>query len=284
MKYVCKGAVAPILTLLLLTQMAGCNGVDPASPSGWYATSSIYAYMRAIQDQSGKVTTIVQLRDGATASARYLYLSSGDVLYSSLDKSPQQYLGYNDDLFNNSLELSEHLKVMSARDIFLDFGLFTNIIYGKPEYYAVNTPGTGSSPTRAYVGFERSGQVMAGESSVELPPAFRILAPASEAIVSRTVPVTLTWTDVDPTTTMELDVAGSCIDNSRYNLHLILGSDTGGYTLNGSNYFPASITPSMNCRVAFLLQRVRLGGVSPQFAFGSFKGIQQRTVQFTSTP
>lgn len=285
MEFTRKGAVASILTLLSLTLLAGCKGGSNASPSNWYPTSSIYAYMKAVQNESGNVTTTVQLRDGPTSTAAYLYLSGGETLYSSLDVSPQQYINFNNNLFGNSLDLSQHLKVMSSRDLYTDYFLFTQVAWGKPEYFSLNTPSPSSStPTRAYVGFERTGNVMTGDSSVELPPVFQILAPASDAIISRATPLTLTWAGADPASTMELDVAGICVDSSQYTLHLIF-ADTGSATLNGANYFPVTgISPSISCRVAFLLQRVRLGGVSAQFAFGSFKGVQQRTVQFTSNP
>lgn len=283
MEFTRKGAVAQILTLLPLTLLAGCGGGDTPSPSNWYPTSSIHAYMKAVQDESSNVTTTVELRDDPTGTANYLYLNGGDRLYSSLDISPQQYLNFNGNLFGNSLELSQRLKVMSARDLYTDYFLFTNVAFGKPEYFALDTPVTASLPLRAYVDFERSGQVI--ESSVDLPPAFQITAPASDASLPRAIPLTLTWSNVDPATTMELDVAGICTDNSRYNMHLILGTGTGSAPLSSADYFPVTgINPSINCRVAFLLQRVRLAGVSMQFASGSFRGVQQRTIQFTSTP
>jgi hypothetical protein len=284
MEFSQKKAVAMLLAMLSLALLSGCNG-GSASPTNLYPTSSIYAYMKAVQDESGSVNTTVQLRDGPAATAGYLYLADGESLYTTLDVPPQQYVNFNGNLFSNSLELSQHLKVMSARDLFTDYILFTQIVFGKPEYFSLDTPNAGASAVRAYVGFERAGQVMTAESSILLPPAFQILTPASDAISSRATPVTLTWTGTDPATTMELDVAGSCADGSRFAKNLVLGADTGSATLNSADYFPATGTsPSTNCRVAFLLQRTRLGGVSTQFAFGSFKGVQQRTVQLTSTP
>lgn len=279
MKFTHRAAIGPVLMLSSLTLLAGCGG-NAASPTTWYPISSIYAYMRAVQDASGNVTTTVQLRNGPTGAASYLYLDGGDMLYSSLDTSPQQFISFNGNLFGNSIELSQRLKAMSSRDLYADYGVFTNVISGKPEYFSVDTPDASSSPTRAYVGFDRNGQVL--ESFVELPPAFQISSPASGASISRATPVTLSWTNVDPASTVELDVAGACTDNSRYNLHLILGADTGSATLNSADYYQGSA--SINCQVAFMLQRVRPGTISPQFAFGSITGVQQRTVQFTSTP
>ncbi len=283
-KSVRKESVALILTLLSLTLLASCKDGSNASPSNWFPTNSIYAYMKAVQHESGSVTTTVQLRDGLSSTAAYLYLSNGETLYASLDVPPQQYLNFNGNLFGNALELSQHLKVMSSRNLYTDYLLFTQVVWGKPEHFSVNTPISSASPTRAYVDFERTGNVMTGDSSIALPPAFQILTPAAEANVPRATAVVLTWSNVDPTTTMKLDVGVICTDGSQKTLNLSLGPDTGTTTQNSASYLPTGVSPSVNCRVAFMLQRVRTGGVSPKFAAGSFEGAQQRTVQFTITP
>jgi hypothetical protein len=285
MEFARKGAIAPILTLLSALFLAGCGGANHPAPSTSYATSAIYAFMKAVQDESGNVTTTVQLRDGLDpVTARYLYLAGGETLYTSLDISPRQYLSFTDNLFGNSLDLSQYLKVMGARDLYTEYFLFNQIVLGKPEYYSVNTPTAGSSPVRAYVDFERAGNVLAGETSIVLPAAFQILAPASGASVTRATPVTLTWSNVDATATMRLDVAVICDDGLRNTLNRNLGADTGTTTLNSADYLPAGVSASATCQVAFILQRVHSGAVSPNFAFGSIEGLQRRTVQFTTTP
>jgi hypothetical protein len=266
--------VSGFIALLL----AGCGGGGNSPlPSTSYATNSIYAYMKAVQDEGGNVTTTVQLRDGAASTAKYLYLAAGDVLYTSLDIPPQQYMSFNGNLFGNSLTLSQRLKVAAVRDLFVNYFLFTQVVTGKPEYFSDDTPGAGTSPLHAYVDFERAGNVLTGPSSVDLPPAYQILAPASDATVSRAAaPITLSWTN---------DIAGVCVDGNRYALNYYIGTDAGSATLTGANYFPTTGTiPTGNCHVAFMLQRVRTGSGSPKFAFASFEGVQQRTVQFTSTP
>jgi hypothetical protein len=283
MKLVRMGAIAPLLMLLMT--LAGCGPGEIPSPSNLFVTNNIYAYMKAVQDESGDVITTVQLRDGNLPAANYINLSGGDTLYSSLDVPPRQYLSFEGDLFANSLNVSQQLKVMAERDLYRNFILYSEVLWGKPEYFASGTPAGGASPVRAYVGFERAGNALVGESSVALPPAFQILAPVAESSLSRATPVTLSWTDIDAASTMELDVAGDCLDGNRYTQHFVIGADTGTVTLNSADYFPATgVSPTISCRVAFMFQRVRLGGISTDFAFGSFTGVQQRTVQFTSVP
>jgi len=280
-----KGAILSLCGLIPGILLSGCGGGSSPLPSGSFTTSTIYAYMTAVQNESGNVTTTVQLRDGPASTANYLYLSSGETLYSTLDISPQQYLNFNGNLFGNTLLVSQHLKTMMSRDLYIDNSLFNQIVYGKPEYYATDTPASGVSPVRAYVDFERSGNVMTGASFIDLPGGFQILNPASAATLSRAQPLTLNWNNVDATTTMSLNIAGVCSDGNRYSMTRTIGADTGTVTLNSADYFPATgVSASANCLTAFMLRRMRIGSVSSQFAFGSFTGVQQRTVQFTTNP
>jgi hypothetical protein len=280
-----KGATILVIGLSIGTLLSGCGGSSAPQPSTSYTTSQLYAYMTAVQDDSGAVTTTVQLRDSNLITANYVYLAGGETLYSSVDKSPQQYVSYSGNLFGNSLNLSQHLKIMSARDLYMDYQLFGQVLQGLPEYFASDTASSGTSTVRAYVDFERSGNAMTGTSLIDLPGAFQILSPASAGLVPRSSPLTLTWNNVDATTTMALKVAGICDDSKRYNLTLNLGTDTGTATLNSADYFPTiGVANTATCMTAFILQRSKMGGVSSKFAFGSFTGVQQRTVQFNTTP
>jgi hypothetical protein len=150
-----RGATLSISGLAIVLLTSGCGGNAP-SPSGSYATGNIYAYMKAVQDDNGDVTTTVQLRDGPANTAGYLYLSSGETLYANLEKPASQYMGYSSNLFSNSANLTQNLKVMGSRDLYFDYLLFTQIAYGKPEYFALEKPAAGMNPVRIYVDFERS--------------------------------------------------------------------------------------------------------------------------------
>lgn len=283
MAFACNKIGAAFLTLLPL--LSACGGAGQPAPTSWYATNNIYAYMRAVQDESGSVVTTVQLRDGPSTSAKYLYLASDETLYSSLNTSVQQHLNFNGNLFGNSQTLAQNLRVMTARDLYTDHLLFGSTVWGTPEYFSSDTPVVSANPVRVYVEFERGGHALTGESVVDLPPAFQILSPTKNVTLSRVNPVLITWTNVDPLTTIELDVAGVCVDGSRYQLHHLLGADTGTVTLNAAQYFSASgPSPATECHVALMLQRIKNGSVSSRFAFGSFTGAQQRGVQFVSTP
>jgi hypothetical protein len=274
-----------LVSSLVVVLLAGCGGDSAPHPSDWYATGSIYAFIKAVQDESGSVTTTVQLRDGSDiATARYLYLDGSDTLYATLDIPPRQYMSFSGDLFNNSLVTSQNLKVMSSRNLFTDHLLFSSVTSGKPEYFSVDASAAGSSTVRAYVDLERSGNVMVGESSIELPPAFQITTPLAAASVSRTSPPVLTWTPVDATSNMLLDIAYLCADNSNGTLSFDLGVDTGSAVLDAAHFPTPPTNPSSSCQVAFKLQRVRTGSISANFALGTFTGVQQRAVRFTTIP
>lgn len=274
-----------LLLVLVVMQLAGCGGSSAPSPSTSFATSSIYAFVRSVQDESGSVTTTVQLRDGAASTAGYIYLAGGETLYASLDAPPAHFMSFSNDLFGNSVTTSQRLKVMQSRNLYIDHLLFETFAVGNPEYVASDTPASAATPVRAYVDLERTGKVMAGASSIELPPAFQITAPASAAIVSRASPPTLTWSPVDPASTMMLEVAYVCDDGTQGSPDAFnLGLDTGSAVLSASHLPTPTTTPSSNCQTAFKLQRVRTGSISANFALGNIKGIQQRAVKFTTTP
>lgn len=277
-----RSATFSVIGLAVL--LGGCGG-DAPKPSGSYTTGSIYAYMKAVQDDNGDVTTTVQLRDGPATTAGYLYLSSGETLYVNLEKPASQYMGYNSNLFSSSGNLTQNLKVMGSRDLYFDYLLFTQIAYGKPEYFAIEKSVAGTNPVRVYVDFERSGNVLTGTSTIDLPGGFQIGSPASAASLSRATPVSLSWTNADAATSMMLNVAGVCDDGNRYSMSKFLGTDTGSTTLTSADYFPATgVSTVANCQTAFMLQRIKLGNVAAQFAPGSSSsGIQQRSVRFTTT-
>lgn len=268
-----------------LLLLVGCEDEEEPLPTAWFATQEIYAHMKAVQNERGSVLTTVQLRNGAGSNAAYLYLSSGENLYTSLNQPPEQLLSFSDDLFTNAQATSSDLQLMQSRYLSAEYVLFSEVVWGSPEYYVTDTPET-SYPTRAYVVLERKEHEMTSSSVVDLPSPFHILEPAQWSSISRTNPLQLTWSDVDPKSTMQLDVAGLCDSDARYTMSLILGTDVGAKTLTSADYFSSTISPQSNCHLAFLLKRIRSDGtVSTEFAFGStFQGIQQRTVQFTSTP
>lgn len=266
--------------------LTGCGGSSAPKPSGAYPTNSIYAFMKAAQEENGNITTTVQLRDGPDVNtAGYLYLSSGEVLYSSLNRPPQQYMSFSNNLFSNSLDLSQRVRIMSSRYLYMDYVLFSNVVSGKPEYFASDSPDAGTTTARAYVDFERSGQVMAGTSYVDIPTSFQITEPATAARIPRATPITLTWAGADPSTTMRLGGAIVCEDTTQNSWNSISIPNTGTATLNSADFLPAASDPTKTCQTIFMLQSVKTVLLSTPFALGSnFEGIQQRTVQFSIVP
>ncbi|HEY0634224.1 MAG TPA: hypothetical protein VGE00_02485, partial [Gammaproteobacteria bacterium] len=63
-------------------------------------------------------------------------------------------MNFSDDLFGNSMDVSQQLKVMSERDLNHDYLLFADVTWGTPEYYSLAQL-DGAAAKRAYVVFQR---------------------------------------------------------------------------------------------------------------------------------
>lgn len=269
--------ISIIFSFLLLS---GCNSDDPL-PSAGITTTEIFPIMKSVQYEDGSVLTTVELHN---FSGDFLYLSNGDKLLTSLDAPPEQFTSFDNNLFTNAQLLSNSVNVLQERYLYTDYFLFFIETYGTPEYYALDDTSGISAPIRSYVTFERNNQQTATNSWVDLPATFSILNPAAHDSISRSGTLTLTWSGFDNVSTMKLDVGAVC-DGVRYPASINLGIvNTGSIVLNSADYFPVAPAVTSNCSVSFLLKRQSLGFVSTAFGGGSFEGIQQRTVQFTSVP
>lgn len=279
--------VLPFIFSLLLIACGGDGDVVIPQPTGSFADSEIYPTIKAVEDSNGVVLTTAVLRAGIDPSSTPLYLSSGDKLYASLGTPPEQLLSFSDDLFNNSLTLSTRLKLMKQRSQVNHYYLFSRVITGTPEYFATDSSNGLSRPLQAYVGFERGDMQWAGSASVQMPMTFSVLAPTFASSHSRAEPLTLTWSDVDPNSTMRLSVGGVCGEETFTIDGIELGADTTGtHVLDANDYFPDAMPLDASCQLAFILNRVG----QTQIAYfglagiGSFQGRQERTVIFTTTP
>jgi hypothetical protein len=130
----------------------------------------------------------------------------------------------------------------------------------------------------------------APKSVVTLPDPFTIGGVVSTDVVSRAIPLTLTWEvsgTKDPTT---YTLAGDCLVTSKGTV-----STDGSLTIEASNY---TLTPaaeraetdpaddSENCTVTLCFERERRGTLDPVFAKndgGEISAIQRRCTEFLST-
>lgn len=273
--------IKSLSAFFILVLLAGCQE-DTVLPTVSITTVEIFPLMRSVQYEDGSVLTTVELHNFA---GTYLYLSDGDQLLASLNAPPEQFTSFNDNLFSNAQLLSNRVNILEERYLYTDYGLFfSDVTYGTPEYFTLDNADGLSLPTRSYVTFNRSSQKSATDSWVKLPPVFSILNPAANDVISRTGTITLQWSDFDNISIMKLDVGAVC-DGIRYTANLNFGIvDTGTIVLSATDYFTVAPPPTSSCSVSFLLKRQNLGVVSYAFGGGSFEGIQQRTVRFTSTP
>ncbi len=263
-----------ILPLLFLLSLTACDE-DSGVPSDSYATNEIYPNITAVETQDGGVITTVVLEPDPN-TGDMLYLNGGDRFYTSLGTPPDQLISFGDELFTNAQLLSTRLKIMEQN--------------GTSEYSSIDTTAGLAPPVRAYVAFERGYGKWTGQTWVELPPAFTLLNPAPNSSISRTFddPITLSWTDIDNTATMQLESQMVCL-YTRYPIVTInLGIDTGTAQVSAADYFPPGAPINWDCRASFTLKRIGpTRFISSELGLGSlntFQGIQQRTVEFTSAP
>ncbi len=256
--------ILPLLPLLLLT---GCS--DEPVPSSTLSASDIVPIITATEDQSGEVEITAVLYNTLMSMTT---LSNGDKFYTSLGTPPDQLMNITSDLFSNSQTMSTRLKVMQERT--------------SSEYFSLDTTAGLTPPVRAYVAFERSGGQWTGQTWVDLPNDFTILTPNASSLLSRAQPITLSWSDVDPTTTMQLQSAVICGGQPFYKNDLPpFGTDTGSVVLNAADYFPAG-APDINCFATLILQRVGPARATAGLGLGpgTIQSIKERSVEFTSTP
>jgi hypothetical protein len=257
----------------------------PSRPSTAFPASSIWAQIQATQDGAGMVMARIRLRDGPTSSAGYIYLAGGDTLLVSLDRPPHQFLAFRGDVFGGVQDLTDHVRVLAHHDLFEDLDLFVETLLGIPQYDTRFGPVPGAPP-QVFLELDRGGASPVGESSAGLPPGFSVAAPADGATLSRAAPLALAWSPADADSAMEVDVAVDCGPGLRSSVHLVLGPDGGSATVPPAAYFPwsGSVPASATCSAVVLLQRVRTGGVSPDFGGGSFRAVQQRSARFRLAP
>lgn len=273
---------ARLMLLVAALPLAACREAEPSSQ---HATATIWPEIQALQREDAAVVVRIRLRDGPTDAAHHLFLDGGDTLLVSLGKPPHDYLAFESDLFGRVQDLTENVKRLVQRDLLDDHVLFVELLLGVPEYETVLGPVSGGAAPRVYVELDRVSGAFTGPSWVELPPGFEVSAPASLAALSRAGPLAIAWSSPDPAATMEADLAVDCGAGRQFSQHLALGADTGSASVASGDYFPYGGVPaSATCSAALLLQRVRNGTVSADFAGGSFRGVQQRVVRFTLTP
>lgn len=284
-----KISFSSICGVLLVTTACSPTPYNDTSPSDNTSTIEIFPIMKAVQNVDGSVNTTIELHD---FSGGFIHTSFGDDLYSSLDDTPESFKNIETDLFQNAKNYSDNVKKLAPRFISRNFGIFTTVDNTASEYFTNQSLVDSSTPMRAYVTFDRTrrlyqptGYQSATGSWVEFPLSFTITNPSPYSSISRADdPLTLTWSAPD-NLAMELDIAVLC-GTARWEYSVAISAPiTGSHQLNTQDYFPVtSAEINSTCQIAFLLRRSQTGVVSASFGGGSFTGIQQRTVQFTSTP
>lgn len=242
-----------IINLLFLSCfLSGCS---EDADSEDIRTSGIYASMDIEVTSETKSNIEVHLKVGGSGSNTYLNLTSGDTLIATLNDSMSVTLSKEKDFLDNDL--------ISYK------GSFSGDSAGA-ENSVIN------------IAFNRPDDDSAPNSSVTLPAPITGLSTSVSSFDRSTDNVSLSWDSINPSNSLELEVAGDCIFDKTINV-----ADNGTYTINAGTLESNNIDPDPpeNCTVAFYLKRAANGTLDTAFGEGGYiRAKQIRKLQATSTP
>jgi hypothetical protein len=129
------------------------------------------------------------------------------------------------------------------------------------------------------VSFERSIDDGAPSSIATLPEQFTLGAVGASS--SRAAPLTVTWSPVEPASTMRWQVEGDCIELEQQEL----GADAGTLTIEANRIRKRmGTTIADTCEMTLTVTRSRAGTLDPGFGKGGvIEGLQVREVMLTTT-
>ena len=267
-----RACVFVLITFSLTTGLVACTGddVNTIADSPGVSTASMSAEMHVSYTGSQTVTIEVLLREGPITSNTDINLISGDTLKASTVGDPSQ-LNFSDDLFDNLLEISNQVKTLQRGTR----RVYDNIISGI-WYYATTEAKYRDKPFT--VSLLRNSQNDAPNSVVVLPPDFSISVDelASSNVVSRSGPVTVRWSPINPGYSMEITGFVNCSDGVTDNWPAAsLNSSAGSYAIPIENLTGYA----GDCIITLGVEIWTLGSVDSALQLTSFiKGHQYRTL------
>ncbi len=245
---------------MLALLLAGCG--DKVVSSKVVATSDMYADMNVWSFGESVILTTTDLKKGDSNSTTHVVLEGGDRMVVSLNVA----LDASDasgDLFDQVDAATSAHKVMDGGpEVLVGIPLlFSDLWIAAPYRARFDTAKVGDT---FIVALERTDYADAPNSSVVLPEAFAISAPASGTNVSRAADVVISWSPVQTASTINIKGVITCAAGIVETWSQTLTADTGAITLPAGTFASASGTCDLNLAVDRTLQ----GAIDAHFGHG----------------
>lgn len=261
------------ILILSATLLSGCDNDEPVS-SDSVSNNELQAAITVTKASVSSAILVVQLRAVNQTSNNFVELNGDDRLLASIESPVEEILQQSrSGLFGNAVFAGDHLSEMTHREL----------INNQPEYFAIfDDINDGSA---FYVSMLRSVDTTILSSQVLLPPSFTLQSPATGDRFGRSENIPIMW-DNTYGYAMELFIEGDCGNNDRVSTSIDIGSDSGSYVLSSGSFSAQIDNPSTaNCTLSLNLRRKRNGSLNSDFGMGgTIVGVQQRTINITSTP
>lgn len=232
------------MRILMIPVLIGLTAACTDVQSQDLLTHGLYADLSVTADGTGSSRADAVLRSGGMTSNSFVELTADDQLTADAGGDP----------------------------VTMD-----PITLGSYHAYEATLP-TDDSTATFTISLVRTVDAGAPDSTITLPNAFDVTAPA--ASISRAADLALAWTPAssDP---MTITATGDCI-----NLYVTTAdTDNGGFTIPANAITAVSGQEANNCSVEIKLERKHAGVVDPAYGQGGeAQGIQVRTITSNSTP
>ena len=233
--------------LLALAALVGCD----SDPTEEVESDAIYPDVTVAAASPSSATVTAILRIGGPVSQGYVNLGGDDSITAATGAQ--------------TLELDEYEGVLGDTWYSADFG-----------------DGAENAAYTFSLELERGDSFP--DSTVSLPRPFDLTAPAASATVSRSSPMSVTWTDAGTSDTVWIDVFYSTCLAFEGNIYYPPGGDNGSTSIPTSALSPVQGEENATCSATLRVVRSRPGSIDDAFDSGSIQGWQVRTVEITSTP
>jgi hypothetical protein len=230
------------LCLIVTLSSLAAVGCSATTSSRNIRTAGMVAQIDVTSQSAGQSTVDVDLVIGGSSSNTYVVLEGGDTFKATAGGEAKVMQATSDGEYEAKFPVSEGEFVVSL---------------------------------------ERDEDDPAPASKGVLPPPFEITSDFGADPISRTEPITLTWTPANTDATVLIELEGDCIISERFKV----GGDPGTFTIAADEYKAWKSKKDETCNVVATITRTTQGVTDPALDSDShFRLHQVRTTRFVSGP